>query len=49
VTRIAAPFGRPLSALLDTTTNVAWAGYANAKLAKLLQPIVREEIERLLA
>ena len=45
---VADPFGRPLSAPLDTTTNVAWAGYANAKLAKLLQPIVREEVERLL-
>ena len=45
---VADPFGQPLRAPLDTTTNVAWAGYANAKLAALLQPIVREEVERLL-
>lgn len=45
---VADPFGRPLSAPLDTTTNVAWAGYANAKLAAAMQGIVREEIERLL-
>ena len=45
---VADPFGQPLRAPLDTTTNVAWAGYANAKLAKLLQPIVREEVERVL-
>jgi fructose-1,6-bisphosphatase/inositol monophosphatase family enzyme len=45
---VADPFGAPLAAPLDTTTNVAWAGYANPKLAELLQPIVREEVERLL-
>ncbi len=45
---IADPFGQPLSAPLDTTTNIAWAGYANERLAKLMQPIVLEEVERLL-
>lgn len=45
---VADPFGRPLNAPLDTTTNLAWAGYANQKLAALLQPIVREEVERVL-
>lgn len=45
---VADPFGRPLSAPLDTTTNVAWAGYANAQLAAIVQPIVRQEVERLL-
>lgn len=40
------PLGEPLSAPLDTTTNVAWVGYANKKLAARMQPIVREEILR---
>jgi hypothetical protein len=40
------PFGEPLDAPLDTTTNVAFAAYANAKLAALLIPIVREEVQR---
>lgn len=42
------PMGQPLSAPLDTTTNVAWVGYANAKLAAKMQPIVREELLRVL-
>jgi hypothetical protein len=37
-----------LDAPLDTTTNVAWACYANARLAALLVPIVRDEVQRLL-
>lgn len=40
------PLGESLRAPLDTTTNVAWVGYANAKLAAKMQPIVREEIIR---
>jgi hypothetical protein len=40
------PFGEPLDAPLDTTTNVAFACYANRKLADLLIPIVREEVRR---
>jgi hypothetical protein len=40
------PFGGPLDAPLDTTTNVAWACYANARLAAHLIPIVREEVRR---
>jgi hypothetical protein len=43
------PFGAPLDAPLDTTTNVAFACYANAALAARLVPIVREEVARLLA
>jgi fructose-1,6-bisphosphatase/inositol monophosphatase family enzyme len=40
------PFGNPLDAPLDTTTNVAFACYANQKLAAQLIPIVREEVQR---
>jgi hypothetical protein len=43
------PFGAPLDAPLDTTTNVAFACYANKALAEQLIPIVREEIGRLLS
>ncbi len=39
---VTAPDGGALDAPLDTTTNVAFAGYANAGLAALLQPIVRD-------
>ena len=42
------PFGAPLTAPLDTTTNVAFAAYANPKLAAKMIPIVREEVERVL-
>jgi fructose-1,6-bisphosphatase/inositol monophosphatase family enzyme len=40
------PFGEPLDAPLDTTTNVAFAAYANQDLADQLIPIVREEVRR---
>ncbi len=40
------PFGDPLRAPLDTTTNVAFAAYANEKLADVMIPIVREEVRR---
>jgi fructose-1,6-bisphosphatase/inositol monophosphatase family enzyme len=40
------PFGDALDAPLDTTTNVSFACYANAKLAALLMPIVRDEVLR---
>jgi hypothetical protein len=43
------PFGQPLDAPLDVTTNVAFACYANARLAQRLVPIVREEVQRHLA
>jgi fructose-1,6-bisphosphatase/inositol monophosphatase family enzyme len=35
------PEGRPLSAPLDTTTPVAWMGYANAKLARAVRPVLQ--------
>jgi len=40
------PYGEPLKAPLDTTTNVAFAAYANQKLAGKMIPIVREEVLR---
>ncbi len=38
---IEAPDGRPLRAPLDTTTPVAWMGYANGHLARLVRPHLR--------
>ncbi len=38
---IRTPEGKPLDAPLDTTTPVAWVGYANATLARLIQPQLR--------
>jgi hypothetical protein len=43
------PFGAPLDAPLDVTTNMSFAFYANRALADLLIPIVREEVTRLLS
>lgn len=40
------PFGEPLDAPLDVTTNVSFACYANKELAATLIPIVREEVRR---
>lgn len=40
------PYGAPLDAPLDVTTNVAFACYANKQLAAQLIPIVREEVRR---
>jgi hypothetical protein len=38
---IEAPDGRPLRVPLDTTTPVAWMGYANATLARAVRPVLR--------
>ncbi len=35
---IARPDGRPLDAPLDTTSPVAWVGYANIHLKELIEP-----------
>ncbi len=35
------PEGKPLRASLDTTSPVAWVGYANAALAKKIRPALR--------
>ena len=36
------PWGRPLDAPLDTTSSVAWVGYANAALAAWIGPVLIE-------
>ena len=38
---IADPSGRPLRAPLDTTSAVAWVGYANPFLARRVRPVLR--------
>jgi fructose-1,6-bisphosphatase/inositol monophosphatase family enzyme len=38
---VEAPDGRPLQAPLDTTSPVAWMGYANPALAELVRPILK--------
>jgi hypothetical protein len=38
------PFGAPLQAPLDTTSAVAWVGYANRALAERIRPALREAI-----
>ena len=38
---IETPEGRPLRAPLDTTTPVAWMGYANPVLARTVRPVLR--------
>jgi fructose-1,6-bisphosphatase/inositol monophosphatase family enzyme len=36
------PWGEPLDAPLDTTTPIAWVGYANARLAGTIGPVLTE-------
>lgn len=36
------PWGMPLDAPLDTTSSVAWVGYANAALAERIGPVLAE-------
>jgi hypothetical protein len=43
---IEAPAGGPLRAPLDTTTPVAWMGYANATLARTVRPVLRRLLAR---
>jgi hypothetical protein len=38
---IEAPAGGALRYPLDTTTPVAWMGYANASLARMVRPVLR--------
>jgi fructose-1,6-bisphosphatase/inositol monophosphatase family enzyme len=40
------PWGAPLDAPLDTTTSVAWVGYANPRLASWIGPILAELLPR---
>jgi fructose-1,6-bisphosphatase/inositol monophosphatase family enzyme len=41
------PHGAPLDVPLDTTTAVAWSGYANPQLAALIGPILAELVDGL--
>jgi len=43
---VADPFGAPLDVPLDTTTPVAWAGYANPALFDLLAPALAGALRR---
>ena len=45
---VEAPLGGPLRTPLDTTTPVAWMGYANATLARQVRPVLRRLIGKLL-
>lgn len=42
------PSGKPLDAPLDTTTPVAWVGYANRQLAERVRPVLRAVCNELL-
>jgi fructose-1,6-bisphosphatase/inositol monophosphatase family enzyme len=42
------PCGGPVKAPLDTTTPVAWVGYANGRLAKTVRPVLRRLCRELL-
>ncbi len=46
---IEAPDGGPLRPPLDTTTPVAWMGYANRQLASLVRPVLRRILREKLA
>lgn len=46
---VEAPEGGPLRAPLDTTSPVAWMGYANAKLARQVRPVLRRLITQRLS
>ena len=43
------PWGQPLDAPLDTTSPVAWAGYANRMLADRIGPVLRDLVDDLAA
>jgi hypothetical protein len=45
---IEAPLGGPIKAPLNTTTPVAWIGFANPQLAKLARPAVRRALREFL-
>jgi hypothetical protein len=45
---IESPDGSPLREPLDTTTPVAWMGYANPTLAKIVRPVLRRIVKRYL-
>ncbi|HUS58612.1 MAG TPA: inositol monophosphatase [Planctomycetota bacterium] len=45
---VSQPDGSPLNAPLDTTTNVAWVGYANPTLKGLIEPHFQELLAKVL-
>ena len=45
---VESPEGRPLNGKLDTTSPVAWMGYANETLARQVRPILRRLIKQYL-
>jgi hypothetical protein len=38
--------GRPLDAPLDTTTDVAWVGYANDSIRQQVEPLLQASLRR---
>jgi hypothetical protein len=46
---VTGPWGHPLDAPLDTTSPVAWVGYANETLAAQISPILAELVDGLRA
>ena len=42
---VEAPGGEPLQAPLDTTSPVAWMGYANPVLADQIRPLLKRLME----
>ncbi|MCW5547739.1 MAG: inositol monophosphatase [Opitutaceae bacterium] len=40
------PDGKPLRAPLDTTSAIAWMGYANPKLAKTVRPVLKRLLKK---
>ncbi|MBV9128176.1 MAG: inositol monophosphatase [Verrucomicrobia bacterium] len=45
---VEAPDGKPLRAPLDTTSSVAWMGYANPHLARAVRPVLKRLIAKFL-
>lgn len=43
---VTSPTGGPVTAPLDTTTNVAWIGYANHTLRSQIEPVLQRLIEK---
>ncbi len=43
---VESPLGGPVRAPLDTTSPVAWVGYANPHLAKRFRPVLRKALRR---
>jgi fructose-1,6-bisphosphatase/inositol monophosphatase family enzyme len=39
-------FGQPLNPQLDVTTDVGWAGYANARIRKQIEPLLQTALRR---